>query len=212
MTTRRARPTAPASVHPNALCESRDVGPGTRIWAFAHVMAGAHVGAECNIGDHAFVEGGAWIGDRVTIKNGIMVWNGVRIEDDAFIGPGAVFTNDRAPRSPRMPDDAVTKRYAAPDNWLTRTTVGPGAAIGAGAVILPGLTIGARALVAAGAVVTRDVPDHAIVAGNPARVAGWMCVCSETLAEARDGGFACTCGRRYRRAATGEGLEALVVD
>jgi len=197
MTTRRARPTAPASVHPNALCESRDVGPGTRIWAFAHVMDGAHVGAACNIGDHAFVENGAWIGDRVTVKNGVMVWNGVRIEDDAFIGPGAVFTNDRAPRSPRMADDAVAKRYGTPAGWLARATVGPGAAIGAGAVILPGLSIGARALIAAGAVVTRDVPAHALVAGSPARRKGYVCTCGVPL-KGSGRALACgDCGRKY---------------
>ena len=90
-------------VHPAALCESDNVGESTRIWAFAHVMYGARVGRDCNIGDGAFVESGAVLGDRVTLKNQVMVWDGVRIEDDAFIGPGVIFTNDAAPRSPRMP-------------------------------------------------------------------------------------------------------------
>ena len=87
-------------VHPTAICEAADVGEGTRVWAFAHVLAGATVGCDCNIGDHAFIEGGAQVGDRVTIKNGVMVWEGVTIEDDVFCGPGVVFTNDRYPRSP----------------------------------------------------------------------------------------------------------------
>jgi len=203
MTARRARPTARAFIHPKALCESRDVGPGTRIWAFAHVMQGAHVGADCNIGGQAFIEDGAWIGDRVTVKNGVMVWRGVRIEDEAFIGPGVVFTNDRLPRSPRMADNAVARRYRSAEGWLAPTKVGSGASIGAGAVILPGLSIGARALIAAGAVVTRDVPAHALVAGNPARRTGYVCACATPL-KRKGRMLACRgCGRTWRAARHG---------
>lgn len=203
MSRRAARGKSRAQVHPSALCESRDIGPGTRIWAFAHVMDGAHIGADCNIGDHAFVEDGAWIGDRVTVKNAVMVWRGVRIENEAFIGPGAAFTNDRAPRSPRMTDAAVARRYSAPEHWLAPTTVGRGASIGAGAVILPGITIGPHALIAAGAVVTRDVPAHALVVGNPARRKGYACACGTTLRPAGRT-LACRgCGRRYRPTRSG---------
>ena len=199
MSRRGTRGAARPFVHPQALCESRDVGPGTRIWAFAHVMNGAHVGVECNIGDQAFIEGGAWIGDRVTVKNGVMVWRGVRIEDEAFIGPGALFTNDRAPRSPRMADAAVARRYRTPAGWLGTTKIGRGASIGAGAVILPGLSIGAYALVAAGAVVTRDVLPYALVAGNPARRKAYVCACGVTLKR-----FTCpACGRKYRATRSG---------
>lgn len=155
-------------VHPFGLCESGDVGAGTRVWAFAHVLAGAVVGTDCNIGDHAFIEGGAVIGDRVTIKNSVMVWDGVTIADDVFIGPGVVFTNDLRPRS-GVRDKMVT------------TTVCTGATIGANASIVCGVTIGPYALVAAGAVVTRDVTTHALVAGNPARVTGWVCRCGGRL-------------------------------
>jgi acetyltransferase-like isoleucine patch superfamily enzyme len=180
-------------VHPQALCESDHVGPGTRIWAFAHVMHGAQVGRSCNIGDHAFVESGATIGDRVTIKNGVMVWNGVTIEDDAFIGPGVLFTNDRHPRSPRMPE--VAARYAHSENWLIPTLVQHGASIGAGAVILCGVTIGRFAVIGAGAVVTHDVTDHRVAVGNPARLVGWACRCGVPL----KGKWACgQCRRRYR--------------
>ncbi len=114
-------------VHPAALCESSDVGAGTRIWAFAHVMRGARVGEACNIGEGSFLEAGSMLGDRVTVKNQVSVWNGVEIGDEAFIGPSVVFTNDRLPRSPRMRLPIVTRRYENADRWLERTRVGRGA-------------------------------------------------------------------------------------
>src|ERR1700730_14708952 len=163
------QPRADIFVHPRALCESEQVGLGTRIWAFAHVMKGAAIGRDCNIGDNAFIETGARIGDRVTIKNQAMVWDGVEIEDDAFIGPGVSFTNDAFPRSPRMRLPAVDARYRSEEGWLLRTRVENGASIGARCVILAGLKIGAYAMVAAGAVVTREVSAHALVAGMPAK-------------------------------------------
>ncbi len=149
-------------VHERGLCESKDVGPGTRIWAFAHVLAGARVGADCNICDGAFIEGGAVLGDRVTVKCGVQVWKGVELEDDVFVGPNATFTNDRYPRSRQ---------------WLQehpQTIVRRDASIGANATILPGLVIGRGAMVGAGAVVTRSVPANAIVMGNPARISGYV--------------------------------------
>src|SRR4051794_10602280 len=100
----------PPYVHPAALVESDEIGPGTRVWAFAHVMRGARIGANCNICDHAFVESGASIGNNVTLKNNVCVWMGVTLADDVFVGPNVAFTNDRQPRSPRMPQ--VGPRYA----------------------------------------------------------------------------------------------------
>jgi acetyltransferase-like isoleucine patch superfamily enzyme len=148
--------------HPNALCESEEIGPGTRVWAFAHVLAGARIGADCNICDGVFIENDVVIGDRVTIKCGVQVWDGITLEDDVFIGPNATFTNDPFPRSKIYPDA------------FARTTVGRGASIGANATILPGLRIGVNAMIGAGAVVTRSVPAHAIVVGNPARIKGYV--------------------------------------
>lgn len=148
-------------VHEQGLCESDEVGPGTRIWAFAHVLPGARVGAECNICDGVFVEGGAVVGDRVTVKNGVQLWDGVELEDDVFVGPNATFTNDPMPRSRQWLDE------------YPRTIVRSGASIGANATILPGLEIGTGAMVGAGAVVTRSVPPHAVVTGNPARIHGY---------------------------------------
>jgi len=149
-------------VHPNALCESTTIGAGTRVWAFAHVLPGAVIGADCNICDGVFVENDVTVGDRVTVKCGVQLWDGVTLADDVFIGPNVTFTNDRMPRS---------KQY--PDQFL-RTTVEAGASIGANATILPGLTIGRSAMVGAGAVVTRSVPPYAIVVGNPARLTGYV--------------------------------------
>ena len=166
-------------VHPMALCESENVGAGTRVWAFAHVMNGAIVGRDCNVGEGAFVESGAVVGDRVTLKNQVLVWEGVTIEDDVFVGPGVIFTNDRRPRSPRMLQ--VRKRYSEKTVWLEKTRIGRGASLGAGAVILCGLEIGSFAMVAAGSVVTANAPPYALVVGNPARRVGWVCSCGLKL-------------------------------
>jgi acetyltransferase-like isoleucine patch superfamily enzyme len=144
-------------------------------------MDGAVLGRACNICDHAFIEGGGRVGDRVTIKNHVMVWDGVTIEDGAFIGPGAIFTNDRHPRSRGLPE--AMRRYGHKENWLVPTTIGRGASIGAGAIILCGVTVGRYASVGAGAVVTRDVAPHRIVVGNPAREHGWACACGTPLGQ-----------------------------
>jgi UDP-2-acetamido-3-amino-2,3-dideoxy-glucuronate N-acetyltransferase len=149
-------------MHPQALCESKAVGAGTRIWAFAHVLPGARIGKDCNICDGVFVENDVTVGDRVTVKCGVQLWDGITLEDDVFVGPNATFSNDPFPRSRQRP-----AAYA-------RTRVESGASIGANATILPGLSIGQHAMVGAGAVVTRSVPPYAIVSGNPARITGYV--------------------------------------
>lgn len=156
--------TAPTDVyvHPHALLESPSVGAGSRIWAFAHVLPGARIGTDANICDHVFIENDVEVGDRVTIKCGVQLWDGVRIEDDVFIGPNATFSNDPLPRSKQKPAAFVQTRVRA------------GASIGSGATIRPGVTIGPGAHVEDGAVVTRDVPPNAIVAGNPAHITGYV--------------------------------------
>jgi UDP-2-acetamido-3-amino-2,3-dideoxy-glucuronate N-acetyltransferase len=149
-------------VHPNALCETADIGEGTRIWAFAHILPGARIGRDCNVCDGVFVEGDVVIGDRVTVKCGVQLWDGVRLHDDVFVGPNATFTNDMFPRSRKHPAKFL------------ETVVESGASIGANATILPGLRIGSGAMVGAGAVITRSVPPNAIVVGNPARIIGYV--------------------------------------
>jgi len=147
----------PTFIHPQALVESDHVGPGTRIWAFAHVKAGATIGGWCNICDHTYIDPDVVIGDRVTVKSCVYLVDGMRIEDDVFIGPHAVFTNDCFPRS-RQPFHCESM------------VLGAGSSIGAGAILLPGVSVGEGAMVGAGAVVTRDVPAFTVVIGNPARV------------------------------------------
>jgi UDP-2-acetamido-3-amino-2,3-dideoxy-glucuronate N-acetyltransferase len=183
-------------VHPNGLCESSDVGPGTRVWAFAHVLPGAVVGADCNICDHAFIETGARLGDRVTVKNAVLVWDGVTIEDDVFLGPNVLFTNDLRPR-------AAVRRSR---EELLPTHVRRGATLGAGAVVVCGTTVGEHAFVAAGAVVIRDVPAHALVVGNPGRQVGWVCACGAQL----DTDLTClACCTVHQHSGEAPGLSAL---
>lgn len=148
-------------VHERGLCESTNVGEGTRIWAFSHVLPGATIGSGCNICDGVFVENDVAIGNNVTVKCGVQLWDGVTLEDNVFVGPNATFTNDIRPRS---------KVY--PEQFL-RTVVEQGASIGANATILPGIRIGRNAMIGAGAVVTRSVPPNATVVGNPAKIIGY---------------------------------------
>lgn len=149
-------------VHERALCESADIGKGTRVWAFAHILPKARVGAECNICDNVFIENDVIVGDRVTIKCGVQLWDGITLEDDVFVGPNATFTNDIFPRSKQYPEK------------FARTIVRRGASIGANATILPGIVIEQGAMIGAGAVVTRSVPPNAIVVGNPAKIVGYV--------------------------------------
>lgn len=157
-------------VHPHGLCESTSIGQGTRIWAFTHVLPRAVIGRDCNICDHVFIENDVIVGDSVTIKCGVQLWDGIQIGDQVFIGPNVTFTNDRFPRS---------KQY--PDSFL-QTVVEDGASIGANSTILPGVRIGRGAMVGAGAVVTRNVPPHATVIGNPAVIIGYQDTAESTSA------------------------------
>jgi UDP-2-acetamido-3-amino-2,3-dideoxy-glucuronate N-acetyltransferase len=158
-------PSAGVFVHEKGMCESDTVGSGTRIWAHAHVMKGAQVGEDCNIGEGSFVESGAVLGNHCTVKNGVAVWDRVVCEDYVFLGPDACFTNDFLPRAAFKKD---------PETEFLPTRIREGASIGANATIVCGVNIGLHAMVGAGAVVTRDVPDFALVVGSPAKAIGWV--------------------------------------
>jgi UDP-2-acetamido-3-amino-2,3-dideoxy-glucuronate N-acetyltransferase len=170
-----------ARVHATADIEDDvSVGPRTSIWHRAQVRTGARIGTECIIGRDAFIDEGVVLGDRVKVQNAALVYHGVTVEDGVFIGPNAILTNDRYPR-------AITAggELARADDW----TVSPivlhlGCSIGAGAVIVAGVDVGRYATVGAGAVVTHPVTDHALMAGNPARRIGWVCLCGARLLEA----------------------------
>lgn len=177
-------------IHPHALVESTTIGPGTRIWAHAHVMAGAKIGARCNLGDGVYIEGGVVVGDDVTIKNGVALYDGVTIADEAFLGPHCVFTNDLRPRS---------GRFKRPPAKFSPTRIERGATIGANATIVCGHSVGTYAMVAAGAVITRDVPPHALMVGVPARQKGFVCACGDALPVS----LVCGCGLSYERAGLG---------
>ncbi len=162
--------TAPeVSVHPSAVVEDGAIiGSGTSVWHHAHVRAGATVGAGCTLGKNVFVDAGAVVGDGVKLQNNVSVYRGVVLEDDVFVGPSAVFTNDRVPRA------------ANPEWTVAATLVRRGASIGANATVVAGSEVGEHALIGAGAVVVQDVQPHEVVVGNPARRLGWVCRCGAT--------------------------------
>jgi UDP-2-acetamido-3-amino-2,3-dideoxy-glucuronate N-acetyltransferase len=161
----------PYFVHESSFVDQPcEIGEGTKIWHFSHVMAGSKIGRRCNIGQNVVISPRVTIGDNVKIQNNVSVYTGVELEDDVFCGPSMVFTNVINPRS------HVPRR-----DQYQKTLVKRGASIGANATVVCGHTIGRYAFIGAGAVVTRDVPDYALVLGNPARIAGWMCRCGERL-------------------------------
>jgi UDP-2-acetamido-3-amino-2,3-dideoxy-glucuronate N-acetyltransferase len=178
--------------HPSACIDQPcDIGEGTHIWHFCHVMSGARLGSGCVLGQNVFVAGGVVVGDRVRVQNNVSLYDGVEIEDDVFLGPSCVLTNVKSPRA------GVSRR-----GRYERTRVRRGATIGANATIVCGVTIGRHAFVAAGAVVTGDVPDYALVMGVPGRRAGWMGRHGETLVpdpSGEAGAWRCPAsGFRYR--------------
>ena len=157
-------------VHPSAeVSPEASIGDGTKIWNGAQVREGAVIGKDCILSKDVYVDAGVRIGDRVKIQNGISVYHGVTVEDDTFLGPHMVFTNDMYPRS------------FNPDWQVRETLVCHGASIGANATIVCGTVLGAYCMIGAGAVVTRDVPSHALVVGNPARIIGAVCRCGLPL-------------------------------
>ena len=149
-------------IHPLADVKSTQIGKNTNIWQFAVVLSEAQIGKNCNINCHTFIENKVVIGDNVTLKSGVYLWDGITLEDDVFIGPNVTFTNDKFPRSKQYP-----RKYE-------NIYIEKGASVGAGAIILGGIRIGRYALIAAGAIVTKNVPEHALVMGSPASVCHYV--------------------------------------
>jgi UDP-2-acetamido-3-amino-2,3-dideoxy-glucuronate N-acetyltransferase len=183
-------PRFPHFAHESAYVdEGCTIGAGTKIWHFSHVMSGATIGRQCNIGQNVVISPGVVLGDNVKIQNNVSVYTGVVLEDDVFCGPSMVFTNVINPRS------HVSRRDEYRDTIVRR-----GATLGANSTIVCGHTIGRYAFVGAGSVVTKDVPDYALVVGNPARVVGWVCECGSKLSDTRAvaGPLTClACGSAY---------------
>jgi acetyltransferase-like isoleucine patch superfamily enzyme len=149
-------------IHPLAEVQTKFIGEETSVWQFAIILSGAVIGNNCNINCHTFIENNVVVGNNVTIKSGVYLWNGITIEDNVFIGPNATFTNDQYPRSKFYPDE------------FQQIIIKHGASIGANATILGGVEIGRFAIIGAGSVVTRSVPDFALIIGNPGKIVGWL--------------------------------------
>jgi UDP-2-acetamido-3-amino-2,3-dideoxy-glucuronate N-acetyltransferase len=171
--------------------EGATIGAGTKIWHFCHIMPGAIIGARCSLGQNVVVMNGTRIGDNCKIQNNVSIYEGVELEDDVFCGPSMVFTNVINPRS------HVSRKHE-----YLKTRVRRGTSIGANATIVCGVTLGEYSFIGAGAVVTADVQDYALMVGVPARRVGWMCQCGERLSDAGEGRCH-SCGTEYERAGDG---------
>jgi len=169
--------------HQKAIVETDKIGEGTTVWAFAHIGRDVQIGKNCNIGECCFIEHNVVIGDRCILKNGVSLWEGIRVEEDVFIGPNAVFTNDLYPRS-----KIVRQRL--------KTVLKKGCSIGANATILCGIIVGEYAMVGAGSVVTKDVPAHSLVYGVPALKRGYVCKCGNKFI-IKNKKARCDCGKEY---------------
>ena len=182
-------------IHPSSIVDDNvEIGEGTKIWHFSHIQSGARIGKNCSFGQNVNVSNNVKVGDGVKVQNNVSLYEGVELEDYVFCGPSCVFTNDLTPRA----------KYPKGHAGYKRTMVQEGASIGANATIVCGHTVGKWALIGSGAVVTSDVPAHALMLGVPARRAGWACECGELLKD----GFTCPkCGRKYKE--TDEGLEEI---
>jgi UDP-2-acetamido-3-amino-2,3-dideoxy-glucuronate N-acetyltransferase len=191
-------PSRPYVAHESAFIdEGCIIGDGTRIWHFSHIMTGARIGAGCNIGQNVVISPEVVVGNNVKIQNNVSIYTGVILEDDVFCGPSMVFTNVSTPRS------HVSRKHEYQQTLIRR-----GATLGANCTVVCGHTVGRYAFIGAGAVVTRDVPDYALVVGNPARLAGWVCACGVRLSSkaAVDSPLRCSgCGLEYH-AADGGGV------
>lgn len=188
----------PYFVHESSYVDSpSEIGEGTAIWHFCHVLPDVKIGQKCKVGQNVVIGPRVTIGNNVKIQNNVSVYPGVTLEDDVFCGPSMVFTNVINPRS------AITRNS---DEFFKKTLVRKGASIGANATVVCGVTIGRYAFVGAGSVVTRDVPDYALVYGNPARQHGWACYCGEPMKKAQGEQLTCgACKRSYTL--TSDGLE-----
>ena len=189
------------TIHRTAdVSKDAQVGDGTRIWHEAQVREGARIGAECVVGKGVYIDAGVVVGDRCKIENRASLFHGLTLEDGVFVGPHAIFANDRFPRA--VNPDLTLK---SDTDWIVEPSlVRHGASVGAGAVVLPGVTIGPWAMIGAGSVVTASVPAHAIVRGNPARIVGWACVCGRPLREAETHMYHCAaCDRPFHMAELG---------
>ncbi|MDR0350296.1 MAG: N-acetyltransferase [Coriobacteriales bacterium] len=180
-------------IHPSSYVdEGAKLGPNTKVWHFSHIQSGATIGADCVLGQNVNVAGGATVGDRCKIQNNVSLYDGVTLEDEVFCGPSCVFTNDFYPRA-----------HSATGWEIRPTLVKRGASIGANATLVCGITIGEFALVGSGAVVTRDVPAHALMVGTPARRVGWVCACGTPL----DANLICPTCHTPHQVCHGDGVE-----
>lgn len=189
-------------IHQTAfVSEHASIGINSAIWNNSQVREGVQIGENCILGKDVYVDFDVQIGDNVKIQNGALVYHGTILESGVFVGPGVIFTNDKKPRAIN-PDGSLKSA----DDWVVgQTLVKYGASIGAGAILVTGITIGKFAMVGAGAVVTRDVPDHGLVVGNPARLIGYVCSCGERMVEKEPGKWLCNvCGREFQLTAWGE--------